>query len=168
WPFFTPGNLLDSDKLVTGVAPNCNYWRMCDDNKDTWDSLQNTVDIFNRPAGPDDPMDPYRDVRQQHSSIPSTDGSLADFLQPFNMPPGTKEILQNRKVIAVDQGPLRKMGYPIFVNTSNVRVWIKELYPEGGKARWATVLQNYLTENVTLKIDATKIPGWNSGTTIEG
>ncbi|KAF4748581.1 hypothetical protein FOZ62_024192 [Perkinsus olseni] len=82
----------------------------------------------------------------------------------YNMPPGTKEILQDREVIAVDQDPLGKMGYPIFVNTSNVRVWIKELSPEGVKARWATVLQNFLTENVTLKIDATKIPGWNSGT----
>ncbi|KAF4686838.1 Intraflagellar transport protein 46 [Perkinsus olseni] len=80
------------------------------------------------------------------------------------MPPGTKEILQNREVIAVDQDPLGKMGCPIFVNTSNVRVWIKELSPEGVKARWATVLRNFLTENVTLKIDATKIPGWNSGT----
>ncbi|KAF4721012.1 hypothetical protein FOZ63_019928, partial [Perkinsus olseni] len=70
----------------------------------------------------------------------------------YNMPPGTKEILQNREVIAVDQDPLGKMGYPIFVNTSNVRVWIKELSPEGVKARWATVLRNFLTENVTLKI----------------
>ncbi|KAF4745249.1 hypothetical protein FOZ62_003077 [Perkinsus olseni] len=185
WPFFTPGHLLDGDKIVTDVAPNCNYWRMYDDNKDTWESLQNTVDIFARPAGADDPMvrasgpGHFNDgdmilIGMSNNSIPRYQAQMAlwsIFASPllmsnnlYNMPPGTKEILQNKEIIAVNQDPLGKMGYPIYTNTSNVRVWIKELSPEGGKARWAAVLQNFRNEIATLKVDATKIPGWNSRT----
>ncbi|EEQ97326.1 hypothetical protein Pmar_PMAR010332, partial [Perkinsus marinus ATCC 50983] len=83
------------------------------------------------------------------------------------MPPGTKEILQNKEIIAVSQDPLGKMGYPIYTNTSQVRVWIKELSPNGCKARWAVVLQNFLTESTILKVDPSKIPGWNLHTRLQ-
>ncbi|EEQ98008.1 Alpha-N-acetylgalactosaminidase, putative [Perkinsus marinus ATCC 50983] len=180
-PLFTPGHLVNSSKLLTVLAPNCNYWRMFDDIKDNWGSLRRTVDIF-ATSGPDSFMvrasgpGHFNDadmilVGMSDDSIPRYQAQMAlwsIFSSPllmsndlYNMPPGTKEILQNKEIIAVSQDPLGKMGYPIYTNTSQVRVWIKELSPNGCKARWAVVLQNFLTVDTILKVDPSKIPGWN-------
>ncbi|KAF4676460.1 hypothetical protein FOL47_006098 [Perkinsus chesapeaki] len=83
----------------------------------------------------------------------------------YNMPPGTKEILQNKEVIAVNQDPLGKMGYPVYTDKKGLkRVWIKELSPQSGITRWATVYQNFDKKIDTLKLQTDKIPGWTSQT----
>ncbi|KAF4676461.1 hypothetical protein FOL47_006099 [Perkinsus chesapeaki] len=186
WPLFTPGYLLATDVIPKEVAPNCNYWRMSFDIRDDWNSLILTVNLFALPEAKTSMIPasgPGRFNDADMLLIGMSDGNISRyqaqmalwsiFASPllmsndlYNMPPGTKEILQNKEVIAVNQDPLGKMGYPMHPEdgTSATRVWIKELQSQSGRSRWATVFQNFLTENATLKLEAANIPGWTSET----
>ncbi|VDO94025.1 unnamed protein product [Soboliphyme baturini] len=144
WPFYEQMHGIPIN--YTAVAETCNLWRNFDDIRLTWQSIMSIIDYYDKHQdelakvnGPGRWNDPdmiivgNREITLDQSrvqmalwSIWSTPLLMSNDLR-FITPP-QKEILQNRKVIAINQDPLGIMGKKI-MEKDFVRIYRKPVTP---------------------------------------
>jgi hypothetical protein len=130
WPAYWVVNKQEIDYSL--AAKSCNLWRNYHDIADSWDSVKDIVDHYTTnqdtlipAAGPGHWNDPdmilagdfglsYDEQKAQFAiwSIWSAPLLMSNDLR--NIPEESKEILQNKEVIAVNQDPLGKQGRMIY------------------------------------------------------
>ncbi|KAL1460239.1 hypothetical protein WDU94_012166 [Cyamophila willieti] len=130
----------------TNLAEVCNLWRNYDDIDDSWYSVSTIAnyfatkqDLWTQYAGPGHWNDPdmliignfglsYEQSKAQMSiwAIIAAPLIMSNNLQ--NMKPEFKEILQNKKILAIDQDPLGIQGRRIYVE-KNIETWTRPVTP---------------------------------------
>jgi len=143
---------------ATGMKPNyklisehCNLWRNFDDIDDSWTSVLSIIDYYGNNqddlipfAGPGHWNDPdmliignfglsYEQSKAQMAMWAILASPLLISADLRAIAPEYKAILQNRKVIWVNQDPLGRQGRRIY-QKSSVEIWRREVTP---------LLQNY-------------------------
>ncbi|XP_041360053.1 alpha-galactosidase A-like isoform X2 [Gigantopelta aegis] len=149
---------------VRGIKPNyreiakyCNMWRNYDDIQDSWVSTLSIIDYYAKNAGgfaevaaPGGFNDPDEllvgnfglSFYQQKSqfglwSIMASPLFMSTDLRTIR--PEEKAILQNKRVIAINQDPLGAQGIQIYM-LSKFDLWVKRLAPEGSGNRAFAIL----------------------------
>eukprot|EP01083_Nonionella_stella_P016196 45299_1 len=193
WPAYIPGHAetipsIDNTTLAD-IAQYCNLWRNYGDIGDSWDSVKNIMqywqrnysnysnDAFLHVAGPGNWNDPDMIIEGDNglslSEAESQFAIWAIIAAPLlmsndlrNMDPKFKSLLQNKEIIAINQDPLGKQGACVYKNGNEV-IWMRELADDKSIA---VVLQNlgnagfgtYLQFQVDLIPDF--VSGWDSST----
>uniref|UniRef100_A0A914VZT5 Alpha-galactosidase n=1 Tax=Plectus sambesii TaxID=2011161 RepID=A0A914VZT5_9BILA len=160
WPLY----LLVNNKTVdyAEVSNYCNLWRNYYDVSASWNSIHSIINFFDLNqdklipvTGPGRWNDPDMIVVGQNSITPDQSRTQMSIWSIWSAPlimsndlrlvaPVYKEILQNRRVIAIDQDPLGKMGR-LVVNTTNVAVYVKSVTPtdeNSSQSSFAVVIFN--------------------------
>ncbi|XP_046665284.1 alpha-N-acetylgalactosaminidase-like [Homalodisca vitripennis] len=136
-----------------GIAPNftalveyCNLWRNYDDIDDSWASLTDIMDYFARKqdsiadyAGPGHWNDPDMllignfglSVSQAETQMAVWSILAAPLIMSTdlaNISPEFKTILQNQRVIAINQDPLGIQGRRVLID-KKIHVWLRPISP---------------------------------------
>mmetsp|Transcript_27339 Transcript_27339/g.63653 ORF Transcript_27339/g.63653 Transcript_27339/m.63653 type:complete len:419 (-) Transcript_27339:144-1400(-) len=176
WPAYLNHHCEGTDACMSALMQHCNLWRNFADVDDSWQSVlgivnfwkrRNSSDEMVRSAGPGHWNDPdmllVGDFGLSHSQEQTQFALWAIFAAPLFMSndlraisDASREILQNREIIAVNQDSLGKQGYCAAGCDGNLRVWVRELSGQDA----AVVLENVDSggdgSNITL--DASMIP----------
>lgn len=133
------------------VRETCNFWRNYDDINDSWDSIKNAIQFygadygnFSGMAGPGAWNDPdmlvIGNYGLSHTQERTQMAMWAIFAAPLIMsvdlrtiPQPAKDILLNKRVIAVNQDKLGIAGRRV-VKDKNLEVWARPIVPKGSKA----------------------------------
>ncbi|XP_073342440.1 alpha-galactosidase A [Pagrus major] len=136
WPFHQPN--------YTAIRETCNHWRNFNDVYDSWSSVKTILawtashqDIIAPSAGPGGWNDPDMLVignfglshDQQESQMALWAIMAAPLLMSNDLRdicPRSKELLQNRRIIAINQDPLGNQGY-LTAKMDSFEVWEKHL-----------------------------------------
>ncbi|XP_059479744.1 alpha-N-acetylgalactosaminidase-like [Neocloeon triangulifer] len=147
WPAYQTEKGIDPNYTV--LAQHCNLWRNYDDIQDSYASLRHILDYFGQKqddmgpfAGPGHWNDP--DMLLIGNYGLSLDQSKlqmalwAILAAPLFMStdlrtirPEHKEILQNTRIIAIDQDPLGIQGRIVY-NVSKIEIWTRKITPVEG------------------------------------
>ncbi|KAI5739445.1 hypothetical protein M8J77_019402 [Diaphorina citri] len=158
----------------TNLVEVCNLWRNYDDIDDSWYSVTTIAnyfalkqDLWTKYAGPGHWNDPdmliignfglsYEQSKQQMAIWAILAAPLIMSNDLENIKPEFKEILQNKKIIAVNQDPLGIQGRRIYVEKS-IEIWTRPITPNvGDKYSYAVAFVSKRTDgrsypyNVTL------------------
>ncbi|KAG5324657.1 NAGAB acetylgalactosaminidase, partial [Acromyrmex heyeri] len=135
----------------TSIAENCNLWRNFDDIQDSWASVESVIDYYGNNqdaivsnAGPGHWNDPdmliignfglsYEQSKTQMAIWAILAAPLLMSVDLRTIRPEYKAILQNKKIIAVDQDPLGIQGRRIYKH-KGIEIWARPITP---------VYQNY-------------------------
>ncbi|KAL7740517.1 hypothetical protein ACLKA6_012290 [Drosophila palustris] len=140
-------------QIYAGIQPNfsaiqshCNLWRNYDDIQDSWASVENIIDYYGNNqdiiapnAGPGHWNDPdmliignfglsYEQAKTQFAVWAILAAPLLMSVDLRTIRPEFKDILLNRKIIAVDQDPLGIQGRRIYKH-KGIEIWSKPLSP---------------------------------------
>ncbi|XP_030383247.1 alpha-N-acetylgalactosaminidase [Scaptodrosophila lebanonensis] len=140
-------------QIYAGIQPNfsaikthCNLWRNYDDIQDSWMSVESIIDYYGNNqdiiapnAGPGHWNDPdmliignfglsYEQAKTQFAIWAILAAPLLMSVDLRTIRPEFKAILQNRKVISVDQDPLGVQGRRIYKH-KGIEIWSKPLSP---------------------------------------
>ncbi|KAK7576751.1 hypothetical protein V9T40_013037 [Parthenolecanium corni] len=137
----------------SAIIENCNLWRNFDDIQDSWSSLESIIDYYGNNqdvivpnAGPGHWNDPdmlivgnfglsYEQSKTQMAIWAILAAPLLMSVDLRTMRPEYKAILQNRKIIAVDQDPLGIQGRRIYKH-KGIEIWARPITP---------IFQNYFS-----------------------
>lgn len=142
------------------IAENCNLWRNFDDIGDSWESVKSILDYYNSAqdtlvpaAGPGQWNDPdmliignfglSTDQAQTQMALWAIyaapllmSNDLRDLKQEF------KDILQNKRIIDINQDPLGKMGKQLF-KQGDIEFYVRPVSPTvGDQSSYAIVFLN--------------------------
>ncbi|KAM7353165.1 alpha-N-acetylgalactosaminidase isoform 2-T6 [Cochliomyia hominivorax] len=135
---------------LTLVKENCNLWRYFDDIQDSWTSVESIIDYFGnnqeviaQHAGPGHWNDPdmlivgnfglsYDQAKAQFAIWSILAAPLLMSVDLRTIRPEFKEILQNKKIIDVDQDPLGLQGIRIYKH-KGIEIWSRPITPILGK-----------------------------------
>ncbi|RLU17408.1 hypothetical protein DMN91_009643 [Ooceraea biroi] len=135
----------------TAIAEHCNLWRNFDDIQDSWASVESIIDYYGNNqdvivpnAGPGHWNDPdmliignfglsYEQSKTQMAIWAILAAPLLMSVDLRTIRPEYKAILQNKKIIAVDQDPLGIQGRRIYKH-KGIEIWARPITP---------VYQNY-------------------------
>jgi alpha-N-acetylgalactosaminidase len=172
WPLYQQSSKHgeEPDLLNTQIRRTCNQWRNYYDMFDSWESVRSIVDYWSRPGDGDvlvraggvghwnDPDElvvgnPGLSLSEQQAQFALWAVFAAPLLMSADlrsMPEGSREILLNEEVIAVNQDPMGHQGYCPEGSDSSRRVYVRELLPTSGEPcpkgtsdSWAVVLANF-------------------------
>nr|CAD7407900.1 unnamed protein product [Timema cristinae] len=140
-------------QIYAGMAPNftsiiqhCNMWRNFDDIQDTWVSVESIIDYYGNNqdtivpnAGPGHWNDPdmliignfglsYEQSKTQMALWAILAAPLLMSVDLRTIRPEYKAILQNKKIIAVDQDPLGYQGRRIYKH-NGIEIWARPITP---------------------------------------
>ncbi|KAG5887145.1 hypothetical protein JTB14_024254 [Gonioctena quinquepunctata] len=140
-------------QIYAGMQPNfssiiqhCNMWRNFDDIQDSWASVESIIDYYGNNqdvivpnAGPGHWNDPdmliignfglsYEQSKTQMALWAILAAPLLMSVDLRTMRPEFKAILQNRKIIAVDQDPLGIQGRRIYKH-KGIEIWSRPITP---------------------------------------
>lgn len=140
-------------QIYAGMNPNyssiiqhCNLWRNYDDIQDSWASLESIIDYYGNNqdaiipnAGPGHWNDPdmliignfglsYEQSKTQMALWAIMAAPLMMSVDLRTIRPEFKAILQNRKIIAVDQDPLGIQGRRIYKH-KGIEIWSRPITP---------------------------------------
>lgn len=140
-------------QIYAGISPNfssiiehCNLWRNFDDIQDSWASLESIIDYYGNNqdyiipnAGPGHWNDPdmliignfglsYEQSKTQMALWAILAAPLLMSVDLRSIRPEYKAILQNRKIIAVDQDPLGIQGRRIYKH-KGIEIWSRPISP---------------------------------------
>ncbi|XP_017095580.2 alpha-N-acetylgalactosaminidase [Drosophila bipectinata] len=140
-------------QIYAGIQPNysaiqshCNLWRNYDDIQDSWASVENIIDYYGNNqdliapnAGPGHWNDPdmliignfglsYEQAKTQFAIWSILAAPLLMSVDLRTIRPQFKHILQNRKIIAVDQDPLGIQGRRIYKH-KGIEIWSRPISP---------------------------------------
>lgn len=142
-------NFIKFQPNYTAITEHCNLWRNFDDIQDSWNSLETIIDYYGNNqdvivpnAGPGHWNDPdmliignfglsYEQSKTQMALWAILAAPLLMSVDLRTIRPEYKAILQNRKIIAVDQDPLGiqgrriyKVSKFIFFNTRHYQIYL--------------------------------------------
>lgn len=124
----------------TAIAQSCNLWRNFDDIQDSWASVESIIDYYGNNqdvivpiAGPGHWNDPdmliignfglsYEQSKTQMAIWAILAAPLLMSVDLRTIRPEYKAILQNKKIIAVDQDPLGIQGRRIY-KVSDIKIY---------------------------------------------
>ncbi|XP_039295186.1 alpha-N-acetylgalactosaminidase [Nilaparvata lugens] len=130
----------------TKIIENCNLWRNFDDIQDSWASLESIIDYYGNNqdniipnAGPGHWNDPdmliignfglsYEQSKVQMAMWAILAAPLLMSVDLRSIRPEYKAILQNKKIIAVDQDPLGIQGRRIYKH-KGIEIWARPITP---------------------------------------
>jgi len=130
----------------TSIIEHCNLWRNYDDIQDSWSSLESIIDYYGNNqdsialnAGPGHWNDPdmliignfglsYEQSKTQMAIWAIMAAPLLMSVDLRTIRPEYKAILQNRKIIAVDQDPLGIQGKRIYKH-KGIEIWARPISP---------------------------------------
>ncbi|VEN45457.1 unnamed protein product [Callosobruchus maculatus] len=140
-------------QIYAGMQPNfslitqhCNLWRNFDDIQDSWASVESIIDYYGNNqdlivpnAGPGHWNDPdmliignfglsYEQCKTQMAIWAILAAPLLMSVDLRTIKPEYKAILQNRKIIAVDQDPLGIQGRRIYKH-KGIEIWSRPITP---------------------------------------
>ncbi|XP_058984159.1 alpha-N-acetylgalactosaminidase isoform X2 [Musca domestica] len=140
-------------QIYAGIQPNfskvmehCNMWRNFDDVQDSWASVESIIDYYGdnqdhiaQFAGPGHWNDPdmliignfglsYDQAKTQFAIWSIMAAPLLMSVDLRTIRPEFKAILQNRKIISVDQDPLGIQGRRIYKH-KGIEIWSKPITP---------------------------------------
>ncbi|KAG5674338.1 hypothetical protein PVAND_004313 [Polypedilum vanderplanki] len=138
-------------QIYAGISPNftsiiehCNLWRNFDDIQDSWASLESIIDYYGNNqdyiipnAGPGhfNDADMLGNFGLSYEQSKTQMALWAILAQPLLMSvdlrtirPEYKAILQNKKIIAVDQDPLGIQGRRIYKH-KGIEIWSRPITP---------------------------------------
>ncbi|XP_073994860.1 alpha-N-acetylgalactosaminidase isoform X2 [Rhodnius prolixus] len=140
-------------QIYAGIQPNyssiinsCNLWRNYDDIQDSWTSLESIIDYYGNNqdalvhnAGPGHWNDPdmliignfglsYEQSKTQMAIWAILAAPLLMSVDLRSIKPEYKAILQNKKIIAVDQDPLGIQGRRIYKH-KGIEIWARPISP---------------------------------------
>ncbi|XP_071765003.2 alpha-galactosidase A [Centroberyx gerrardi] len=165
WPFHKPN--------YTAIRETCNHWRNFADVYDSWSSVKSILDwtashqdIIVPSAGPGGWNDPDMLVignfglshDQQESQMAFWAIMAAPLLMSNDLRdicPRSKELLQNRHIIAISQDPLGKQGYRT-AKVNSFEVWERPL----SKKRLAVAVLNKQEIGGPRGLAISSVPGW--------
>ncbi|KAM4621209.1 alpha-galactosidase A [Polymixia lowei] len=165
WPFHQPN--------YTAIRETCNHWRNFADVYDSWNSVKSILswvsshqDIIVPSAGPGGWNDPDMLVignfglshAQQESQMALWAIMAAPLLMSNDLRdicPRSKELLQNRHIIAISQDPLGKQGYHT-AKVNSFEVWERPL----SKGRLAIAVLNKQEIGGPRGLPISTVPGW--------
>lgn len=150
WPLYDLATKKPTN--FTAVRETCNMWRVFGDIQDSWDSLTRVLgyysdhgEEFREEAGPGGWNDPdmlllgnfglsYDQERTQMAMWAVLASPLIMSLDACQVHPWSQQILQNRRVIAVNQDRLGLQGKLILKVDNNLQIWSKPVLPKGSFA----------------------------------
>uniref|UniRef100_UPI003AAC8075 alpha-galactosidase A isoform X2 n=1 Tax=Centroberyx gerrardi TaxID=166262 RepID=UPI003AAC8075 len=165
WPFHKPN--------YTAIRETCNHWRNFADVYDSWSSVKSILDwtashqdIIVPSAGPGGWNNPDMLVignfglshDQQESQMAFWAIMAAPLLMSNDLRdicPRSKELLQNRHIIAISQDPLGKQGYRT-AKVNSFEVWERPL----SKKRLAVAVLNKQEIGGPRGLAISSVPGW--------
>ncbi|XP_055836467.1 alpha-N-acetylgalactosaminidase [Episyrphus balteatus] len=140
-------------QIYAGISPNfssiiehCNLWRNFDDIQDSWASVESIIDYYGNNqdviapnAGPGHWNDPdmliignfglsYEQSKTQFALWAILAAPLLMSVDLRTIRPEFKAILQNRKIIAIDQDPLGIQGRRIYKH-KGIEIWSRPIAP---------------------------------------
>ncbi|XP_052791458.1 alpha-N-acetylgalactosaminidase-like isoform X1 [Mya arenaria] len=146
--------------LYQKIAKYCNIWRNYNDIGDSWDDVSGIIEYygkdggnFSKVAGPGNFNDPdmiilgdyglsYDQQRVQMAmwAIMASPLLMSNNLETVK--PESKALLQNRRIIAINQDPLGIQGTRI-VKMNGLEIWVKPLAPKGKSIAFAFLNLNH-------------------------
>ncbi|XP_046375044.2 alpha-N-acetylgalactosaminidase-like isoform X1 [Haliotis rufescens] len=147
WPAYIVGTLKKVPNY-TAIKEHCNIWRNYDDIQDSWDSALKIIDYYGENkgnfagvAGPGGFNDPDEllvgDFGLSYDQQKVQFGMWAMMASPLfistdlrKIKPEFKAILQNKRVIAINQDPLGAQATQLY-KASTIQVWLKPLAVNG-------------------------------------
>ncbi|XP_064638096.1 alpha-N-acetylgalactosaminidase-like isoform X1 [Lineus longissimus] len=160
WPLYQQGSGMKPD--YKSIAKYCNMWRNYGDIQDSWDSIESIIEYYGKNpanfssyAGPGHFNDPDMlivgdyglSLTQQQSQMAMWAMMAAPLVMSVDLraiPAESVAILQNKRVIAVNQDKLGVQGTRIQVS-GNIQLWRKPIQPTGS---FAFVILNKGTDGV--------------------
>ena len=134
------------------VALACNTWRNYNDIEDSWDSVKSIIDYYGNNTydfakwqGPGAFNDPDMIIVGSTGLSDSEERVQMAMWAMFSAPlllsadlrsvrQSSKELMQHKGVIAVNQDPLGKMAKRVYQPRPTISVWVKPTHPEGSYA----------------------------------
>lgn len=134
----------------TSIIEHCNLWRNFDDIQDSWASVESIIDYYGNHqdvivpnAGPGHWNDPdmliignfglsYEQSKTQFAIWAILAAPLLMSVDLRTIRPEYKAILQNRKIIEVDQDPLGIQGRRIYKHRG-IEIWSRPIIPIHGQ-----------------------------------
>lgn len=167
-------------QIYSGMTPNfssiiehCNLWRNFDDIQDSWQSLESIIDYYGNNqdtivpnAGPGHWNDPdmliignfglsYEQCKTQMAMWAILAAPLLMSVDLRTIRPEYKAILQNRKIIAVDQDPLGIQGRRIYKH-KGIEIWARPISPlQGNYFSYAIAFLNRRTDGTPSDVAVT-------------
>ncbi|KAF4529004.1 hypothetical protein B566_EDAN017433 [Ephemera danica] len=144
WPAYQTEQGIDPN--YTALALHCNLWRNYDDIQDSYGSLRHILDWFGQKqndmvpfAGPGHWNDPdmllignyglsVDQAKLQMALWAILAAPLFMSVDLRTIRPEFKEILQNPRIIEVDQDPLGLQGLVVY-NVSKIEIWTRKINP---------------------------------------
>ncbi|CAH2055800.1 unnamed protein product, partial [Iphiclides podalirius] len=167
-------------QIYAGIQPNfssiiehCNLWRNFDDIQDSWASVESIIDYYGNHqdsivpnAGPGHWNDPdmliignfglsYEQSKTQFAIWAILAAPLLMSVDLRTIRPEYKAILQNRKIIEVDQDPLGIQGRRIYKHRG-IEIWSRPIVPiQGQHYSYAVAFLNRRTDGTPSDVAVT-------------
>lgn len=167
-------------QIYSGMKPNytsiintCNLWRNFDDIQDSWNSVERTIDYYGdnqdiiiANAGPGHWNDPdmlivgnfglsYEQSKTQMAMWAIFAAPLLMSVDLRTIKPDYKAILQNKKIIAVNQDLLGIQGRRIY-KQKGIEIWARPIMPvHRAKYSYAIVFLNRRTDGTPSEVSVT-------------
>ncbi|XP_063537915.1 alpha-N-acetylgalactosaminidase [Cydia strobilella] len=167
-------------QIYAGMQPNfssiiehCNLWRNFDDIQDSWASVESIIDYYGNHqdvivpnAGPGHWNDPdmliignfglsYEQSKTQFAIWAILAAPLLMSVDLRTIRPEYKAILQNRKIIEVDQDPLGIQGRRIYKHRG-IEIWSRPILPiQGQHYSYAVAFVNRRTDGTPSDVAVT-------------
>ncbi|XP_026318115.1 alpha-N-acetylgalactosaminidase isoform X2 [Hyposmocoma kahamanoa] len=167
-------------QIYAGIQPNfssiiehCNLWRNFDDIQDSWASVESIIDYYGNHqdaivpnAGPGHWNDPdmliignfglsYEQSKTQFAIWAILAAPLLMSVDLRTIRPEYKAILQNRKIIEVDQDPLGIQGRRIYKHRG-IEIWSRPILPiQGSHYSYAVAFVNRRTDGTPSDVAVT-------------
>lgn len=157
----------------TAIIGSCNLWRNFDDIQDSWQSVASVIDYYGdnqdviiANAGPGHWNDPdmlivgnfglsYEQSKTQMAMWAIFAAPLLMSVDLRTIKPDYKAILQNRKIIAVNQDRLGIQGRRIY-KQKGIEIWARPILPVyKGKYSYAIVFLNRRTDGTPSEVSVT-------------
>ncbi|CAG9782584.1 unnamed protein product [Diatraea saccharalis] len=157
----------------TSIIEHCNLWRNFDDIQDSWASVESIIDYYGNHqdvivpnAGPGHWNDPdmliignfglsYEQSKTQFAIWAILAAPLLMSVDLRTIRPEYKAILQNRKIIEVDQDPLGIQGRRIYKHRG-IEIWSRPVLPiQGQYYSYAVAFVNRRTDGTPSDVAVT-------------
>jgi len=157
----------------TSIINTCNLWRNFDDIQDSWNSVERTIDYYGdnqdviiANAGPGQWNDPdmlivgnfglsYEQSKTQMAMWAIFAAPLLMSVDLRTLKSEYKEILKNKKIIAVNQDPLGIQGRRIY-KQKGIEIWARPLMPVfRSKYSYSIVFLNRRTDGTPSEVSVT-------------
>jgi alpha-N-acetylgalactosaminidase len=171
WPVYQTysGMTPDYEKIIS----SCNLWRNFDDIQDSWQSVASVIDYYGDNqdtiipnAGPGHWNDPdmlivgnfglsYEQSKTQMAMWAIFAAPLLMSVDLRTLKPDYKAILQNKKIIAVNQDRLGIQGRRIY-KQKGIEIWARPIMPvQKGKYSYGIVFLNRRTDGTPSEVSVT-------------